>query len=311
MTITMLSPFARTAHLEPAPGHAEASAVLALSDETGGAFSVLMAVTSKTHEPPPHMHHREHEGLFILEGELTAHVGRRNLHACAGDFVFLPRGIAHTFTVESAIVRMLVIATPGGLEHYFAESHSRTVNDDERAIAAKYGIEYVPSTTVIPDAGTLRPFVRTSAIDNTRLYIDRILTTFYANRDETGGAFAVVRTHGRKGGEPMRHIHHREDECFFVLEGQISVTVGQETFIAPAGTLVYLPQGIPHGFFADTNEAAFLNFIAPGGFEEYFRELSTPVASLTLPPAPDSPPDAERIMAVAAKYCIEYVFSHD
>ena len=70
-------------------------------------------------EPPMHVHQNEDEWFYMLEGEMTFHVGGRILRGGVGAFVSVPRGIPHTFSVESGTARFLVINTPGGFERMF------------------------------------------------------------------------------------------------------------------------------------------------------------------------------------------------
>ena len=103
-----------------------------------GLTEVLM---SPGDEPPLHVHKHEDEYLYVLEGEMTFHAGPENHHAKAGGFVFFPRGIPHTFTVESARARFLVMNTPGGFEHMF-EAQPKTKEEAIRALN-KFDIEVV------------------------------------------------------------------------------------------------------------------------------------------------------------------------
>lgn len=90
--------------------------------ETGGAFFLSEVLVPPGGGPPPHIHHREDESFHLLEGTLTARVGGDTLTASAGDFVYLPRGIAHSFKNTGNVnARALVLITPAGLEDYFAE----------------------------------------------------------------------------------------------------------------------------------------------------------------------------------------------
>lgn len=88
----------------------------------------------------------------------------------------------------------------------------------------------------------------------------------------TGGAVCVHEILQRAGGEPPMHVHHREDEVFYVLEGRMTFHVGGRTLPAPAGTLVFLPRGEPHGFTVDTGEARVLQMCTPGGIDRFFAE---------------------------------------
>jgi quercetin dioxygenase-like cupin family protein len=86
-------------------------------------------------EPPMHIHKNEDEWLYVLDGEVTFHVGGEDHFGKAGAFVSFPRGIAHTFSIESETGRILVINTPGGFERMF-ELAPRTPEEAERALAA-------------------------------------------------------------------------------------------------------------------------------------------------------------------------------
>lgn len=69
--------------------------------------------------PPLHLHHNEDETFYVLEGEVTFLVGDERIDLAAGDYLFGPRGIAHGYVVRSARARMLVTASPGGIEQVF------------------------------------------------------------------------------------------------------------------------------------------------------------------------------------------------
>ena len=96
---------------------------------------VTEAVLRPGEEPPMHVHKNEDEWLYVLDGEVTFHVGGENYRGTAGAFTSFPRGIPHTFSVESETGRILVINTPGGFEHMF-ELAPRTPEEAERALAA-------------------------------------------------------------------------------------------------------------------------------------------------------------------------------
>ena len=92
-------------------------------------------------EPPLHVHRNEDEWFYLLEGEMTFHVGAETFGGSAGSFVSFPRGIPHTFSVESAAARCLVLNTPGGFEQMFALA-PRTPEDAALALKA-HNIEVV------------------------------------------------------------------------------------------------------------------------------------------------------------------------
>lgn len=123
-------------------------------EDTGGAFFMAEGLVLPGGGPPPHIHSREEESFYLLEGTLTVQVGDRALQASPGDFVYLPRGIAHSFRNTGKVnARMLVTATPAGLEKYFEETFDPVVEGSgpplltevlikkAMAAASKYGME--------------------------------------------------------------------------------------------------------------------------------------------------------------------------
>jgi quercetin dioxygenase-like cupin family protein len=95
--------------------------VLAGSEVTDGRFGLMEMVAPKGREPSRHLHYTDEEGFYVLEGELTFYVGERTYTAGPGMFVFLPHGVAHSYTFETDEVRMLSIVAPGGLERHFLD----------------------------------------------------------------------------------------------------------------------------------------------------------------------------------------------
>jgi mannose-6-phosphate isomerase-like protein (cupin superfamily) len=93
-----------------------------------------------------------------------------------------------------------------------------------------------------------------------------------ASHRSTGGALSVFETTIEAG--PPLHVHDREDECFYVLSGELSIRCGGDAFDAPAGSFVYLPRGRPHRFWASDQPARLLLITVPGGIEDYFRQIN-------------------------------------
>jgi quercetin dioxygenase-like cupin family protein len=127
------------------------------------------------------------------------------------------------------------------------------------------------------------------------------LLTFLATGEETGGAFALIEGRGRRGSSPPRHIHS-EDESFYVIEGEITVSVGDRAITLTPGMFLTVPRGVPHTFVIESDEARMLTLFTPAGFEGYFREMGEPARALSLPPPPTGPPDVAKMVAIGAKY---------
>lgn len=129
---------------------------------------------------------------------------------------------------------------------------------------------------------------------------------FLATGAQTGGAYALCEACVPPGGGPPPHIHRREDEAFFILEGEITFTLDGRKVVAKPGAFVQGPRGIPHAF---KNEGAvparMLILVTPPGFEKFMAEFAQPVPSFNSPPMPVTPADIEKLLAVAPKYGIE------
>ena len=125
--------------------------------------------------------------------------------------------------------------------------------------------------------------------------------TIRVRAEQTGGAFGLIEAVAPVGAAPPLHIHHREDESFWVLEGEVKIQCGEQTFHAGPGDFAFLPRGVPHGFVVEGDRPArFLNVITPGGFEQFFADAGRPAEGEGLPPV--GPPDIELLGRVSGEY---------
>ena len=157
------------------------------------------------------------------------------------------------------------------------------------------------STTPVP---SIAPIALQPGEGEARWFLG-FLVTIKASGATTNGRVAVIEHLGTQGlGSPL-HVHHNEDEWFYVTEGELTFWVGGKTITAPAGSFVYGPRDIPHTFSVTSAEARFLVVCEPAGLENFLRALSEPAAALTLPPPSSRPPDVGTLAATAAEYGIE------
>ncbi len=112
--------------------------------------------------------------------------------------------------------------------------------------------------------------------------------------EQTGGAIALIDITLPRGAEPPPHLHTREDETFYLMEGKMRFRIGSETTEATPGEAVFAPRQVPHQFNITTTTARFLMLITPGEFLEHFLEYSFPAIELKVVP-PQGPPPAELI----------------
>ena len=132
--------------------------------------------------------------------------------------------------------------------------------------------------------------------------------TFLVTGEETAGAYFAMEAFVPPGGGPPPHIHTREDETFYLLEGQIEFLLGEETVLAGPGDFVNVPRGVVHCFRnAGTEIARLVVTFNPAGMEGFFEDTldSAPNGS------PDVPDNAEevgaRYVAAAATYGLDFV----
>lgn len=134
------------------------------------------------------------------------------------------------------------------------------------------------------------------------------LMTFLATAEETQGKFALIEAVARKGDVPPPHIHHREEETFYVLEGEMTVSIGDHTIKAPPGTMVVVPRHTVHSFVIDSEQVRVLNLLTPAGMEGWFKEFSVPAPAMTLPPPAETPySEIQKMLAAAPRFGIEFV----
>lgn len=119
-----------------------------------------------------------------------------------------------------------------------------------------------------------------------------------ARAGDTGGALGLVEaTFLHRGFGPPLHVHSREDEAMYVLEGEIRFRQGDHEFVAGPGSWVWGPRGVPHAFKVESERARALVLVTPGGFERMFEEAGIPVAEAPEPPQESYDPAAAAAVA--------------
>jgi quercetin dioxygenase-like cupin family protein len=134
------------------------------------------------------------------------------------------------------------------------------------------------------------------------------LLTYKISSQRTGGAYALFEVAAHPGAGPPPHVQHREDESFYVLEGQIEFSSGEEVLRVGAGSLLYVPKGILHAH-KNVGEGVgrMLLIQTPGGlYERFFEEAGEEApGNVVMPSLEEGSPEAARIAEIAARYGIE------
>jgi quercetin dioxygenase-like cupin family protein len=129
--------------------------------------------------------------------------------------------------------------------------------------------------------------------------------TVLASGEQTGGVYSLTESIVPPGGGPPMHYHTRDEESFYVLEGEITFTVDDRTIIGTAGTFVQLPRGIPHCFKNNASASArMLILCSPPGFERFIAEFGTELPSPDAATIPPSPAEIEKLLSIAPNYGI-------
>ncbi len=129
---------------------------------------------------------------------------------------------------------------------------------------------------------------------------------FLATGEDTNGKYAQWEAIVSPGGGPPPHVHSREEEGFYILEGEITFQIGDQRVVATAGMFANMPVGTPHSFKNESpRPARMLISVAPAGLEQMFFEVGVPVAQGATSAPPPSKAEIEKLLAVAPLYGVE------
>jgi quercetin dioxygenase-like cupin family protein len=146
----------------------------------------------------------------------------------------------------------------------------------------------------------LKPFVSTRAEERAYWSLGGRFS-IKAGGTATAERFAVSEAVFTKLAEPPPHIHHGEDEAWYVLEGGLTFTVGGEVLRAGPGDFVFAPRDVPHAFTVDVEPTRALVITSPAGFDRFVAEAGVAVATTDGP----LPIDPDVILPLQSKYGVE------
>lgn len=280
------------------------------AEQTGGRFAVAQTYIPVDAGPPPHIHGREDELFYVLEGTMMFMDNTHTFTAGPGSAVYLPKGIPHTFkNIGDKPARCILIAAPAGFETFVAECgeriseipHPKQVGpaDVQKLLAGcgKYGLSIVP---------THQPIGEKAYPDRSRtLWVLGELVTLKLDSHATNGSFCVAEITSQPGGGVPPHLHQNVDEFFYVLDGEYTFLLDGKPTQASAGTFVFVPAGTFHGFTNTGQSAAKLvDFHTPGKFDQFFEECGIPCTDVNQRPEL-APPDTDALLAIFNKHGME------
>lgn len=124
--------------------------------------------------------------------------------------------------------------------------------------------------------GQPSPIVLTAGEGHARLWGKGSTMNAKLTGAETGGAVGLTQMHAVEGERAPRHIHTREDEIFIIVRGLVTVSVAETSRVVGAGSVAFLPRGIPHAYEVHPGGAEVLIMTVPGGFERFFITAGFP-----------------------------------
>jgi mannose-6-phosphate isomerase-like protein (cupin superfamily) len=213
-------------------------------------------------EPQPHIHRRHADAFLMLEGELLVRIGDGEHLVRAGDFVFAPPGLVHSYR------------SPGSEGCRFINIHAPGMGYDERLRGRVEQFDQHP-----PPADGGRPAsdgILLRRGEGELLDLGPAQGRIKVGADDGLGSVAVVELElGADSPGPPPHFHAVLTDSFYVLDGTLTVLLGGEEHEAPAGSYALVPPGNVHTVSNPGGEPVrFLNVSVPGGLDRYLRDLA-------------------------------------
>jgi quercetin dioxygenase-like cupin family protein len=115
-------------------------------------------------------------------------------------------------------------------------------------------------------------------------YFDN-LVYIHVDGEQSGGAYSLSETWGARGNMPPLHVHRRNDETFYILEGDVRLFVGDRELVLAPGQAALAPRGVPHAYRVESDRARWIVISSPAGYEQFVRSAGEPAPRAELPPA--------------------------
>ncbi|QXE01454.1 quercetin 2,3-dioxygenase [Terribacillus sp. DMT04] len=282
--------------------------ILADAKSTGNLFGLVQITGSKGEESPLHLHHTQHEAIYVTDGLLQLTINNKKHMLASGDYAHLPAGTVHQYVLLRNRTKFYSFTTGGyhadlyrelGETHAYMEPLTGTatssITSKELDKLDDFDIRLVdesmqgPQAIVLQEGGELpdtsTPYVIEAGAGEGMLAADQLFT-FLATQATTDEQFLALTTEGYPGEAIPPHYHEKHTECFLCLEGRMTMWAGDEEFHLEKGDFLHVPANTEHSFKLDSPYTKFIGFLASGLFEQFFRLLGEPYAYSELPKQP-------------------------
>jgi quercetin dioxygenase-like cupin family protein len=234
---------------------------LATGAQTNGQLSLFDFAIPPQAGPPVSIHTGEDEAFYVLDGNLTFTVGNQTVVGTPGTFVYFPVGVPRNFkNLGTTTAKMLSFYLPSGFENFFREVGGQPVTDTsapippplplEQAvpIAIKYGLQVVDPSQV-PESTTGKALLVLPDADRPSFSADGGLYTSLAASEETGGKLSLFDVFlPPQAGPQLLQSNAQAAESFYVVDGEVTFQIGDQTTVGKPGTFVYIPKGTSYAY---------------------------------------------------------------
>ncbi len=267
----------------------------ATSTDTNGAYAFWVDEPPGHVGPPKHVHSREEEGFYVIEGQVQFRAGDINSVLTKDTFIALPKGIPHSWiNTTPGQARLITFTAGAGNEGFFLTLGAPGVGppgpratlplEEINARTRRYGVTYM-KTSDDPLDGALQIGVGRSPTmvrptEGERQQAAGVVYLVKAAGAVTANAYTLIELHIAPGGIMPSHRHAAFEEGIYVLDGSVRATLDGESYEATAGSFLIIPWGLPHEIRNVEGTAARLLLLSvPGGVEDYYRAACKPFAN--------------------------------
>jgi quercetin dioxygenase-like cupin family protein len=264
----------------------------ATSADTNGAYAFWVDEPPGHVGPPKHVHSREQEGFYVIDGQVQFRAGRVASVLTKDSFIALPKGIPHSW-INTSIgqAKLITFAAGAGNEGFFRTLGAPALGpvgpratlpvDEINARTRRFGVTYMETTNNPMDGALEIGAGRTPTVvqpaQGERLHAGGGVYSVKACGSVTAQAYTLIEVYLEPRGSMPSHRHAAFEEGIYVLDGSIQATLEGETFEATAGSFVIIPWGLPHQIRnAEESAARLLLLSVPGGVEDYYRAACRP-----------------------------------
>ncbi len=292
--------------------------LLCESEHSCGLYTVQRATVQPGPGPIIGHAHNFGEGFYLLSGRAEFVVGNSTSILSPGDFIHIQGGTSHRFHALEE-TQLVTFCAPAGFEVFqrraILEVERRGVSHDReltlsilKELAPQFGIDLSPPE----NSWAVEPNVHiTRSHEGERVAAVGDIYRFLAESEHTSGSYAIWHATVFPGGGPPPHLHHWEEEGFYILKGSLAFYGNDRRIDASSGTFINLPRHQLHHFHNETDEPAeALILVAPAGLEKMFRTTGRVLSNdIVIAPKPNAE-EISRLLSVAPQFGLEIHAGH-